>query len=162
VTWAARRRHTCRGLLLDRSTPILQLASNQRHFGVRVLQGDACRLPMRDRSVDVAGCSLLLHHFSPDMAVVVLREMARVARIGVIVDDLLRSRLGYLGARLMGTLLTANRLTRHDGPLSVRRAYRPSELAELLRRAGIRPLCQLTIPGYRSVVAGNPDHVTQL
>jgi len=92
----------------------------------------------------------------------VLREMARVARIGVIVDDLLRSRLGYLGARLMRTLLTANRLTRHDGPLSVRRAYRPSELAELLRRAGIRPLCQLTIPGYRSVVAGNPDHVTQL
>jgi len=103
----------------------------------------------------------LLHHFSPDQAVVVIREMARVARIGVIVDDLLRSRVGYVGARLLGALLTSNRLTRHDGPLSVRRAYRRPELAALLRRAGIRPVCQLTIPGYRSVVAGVPDYGAQ-
>ncbi|HEY8741546.1 MAG TPA: methyltransferase domain-containing protein [Chloroflexota bacterium] len=161
VTWAAHRQRECRGILLDRSTPILQLANSQCHCGVRVLQGDGCRLPLRDHSVDVAGCSLLLHHFSPDLAVVVIREMARVARIGVIVDDLLRSRVGYVGARLLGALLTSNRLTRHDGPLSVRRAYRRPELAALLRRAGIRPVCQLTIPGYRSVVAGVPDYGAQ-
>ena len=161
VTWATRRRQECRGILLDRSTPILHLASGQRHIGVRVLQGDGCHLPLRDRSVDVAGCSLLLHHFSPEQAVVLLREMARVARIGVIIDDLLRSRVGYLGARLMGALLTTNRLTRHDGQLSVRRAYRRLELAALLRRAGIRPICQLTIPGYRSVMAGHTDSVAR-
>lgn len=159
VASAARRRQGCRGILLDRSTPILQLAAKERHVGLCVLQGDACRLPLRDRSVDIAGCSLLMHHFSPEVAVVVLREMARVARIGVIVDDLLRSRIGYLGARLIGLALTSNRLTRHDAPLSVRRAYRAPELAVLLRRAGIQPRWHFSIPGYRSVVAGYRDGV---
>ena len=65
----------------------------------------------------------------PDEAVRLLREMARVARLGVVVNDLDRSRLGWVGAWLLGHLLTGNRYTRHDAPLSVRRAYRADEMA---------------------------------
>ena len=61
---------------------------------------------------------------TPDEAVALLREMARVARLGVVVNDLDRRRLGWIGAWLIGHLLTRNRYTRHDAPLSVRRAYR--------------------------------------
>ena len=53
-----------------------------------------------------------------------LREMARVARLGVVVNDLDRTRLGWIGAWLIGHLLTGNRYTRYDAPLSVLRAYR--------------------------------------
>ena len=55
--------------------------------------------------------------------------MGRVARLGIVVNDLERGRLGWLGAWLMGHLLTGNRYTRHDAPLSVRRAYRTARLA---------------------------------
>ena len=68
------------------------------------------------------------------------REMARVARLGVVVNDLDRRRLGWVGAWLIGHLLTRNRYTRHDAPLSVRRAYRPDEMAAMLRDAGLTPV----------------------
>jgi hypothetical protein len=37
-------------------------------------------------------------------------------------------------------VLTANRYTRHDAPLSVRRAYRVAEMTHLLRAAGMTPV----------------------
>lgn len=153
VWWAARRRLQSRGILLDRSEPILQLARRRRQPPFWLLQGDACRLPLADNSVDVVMCSLVLHHFAPAPARRLLREMARVARHGIVVDDLLRSHVGLFGAWAMTRLLTSNRLTRHDAPLSVRRAYRSTELATLLDAAMLQPIWWRTIPGYRTVVA---------
>ena len=64
----------------------------------------------------------------PTRRFALLREMARVARLGVVVNDLDRSRLGWIGAWLIGHLLTGNRYTRHDAPLSVLRSYRADEM----------------------------------
>jgi len=107
---------------------------------------DGRQLPFPDRSFDVAHASLLLHHLEPDDALELLREMGRVARLGVVINDLERSRVGWLGAWLVGHLLTGNRLTRHDAPLSVRRAYTATEAAGLLRAAGLVPVatCRAT------------------
>ena len=59
---------------------------------------------------------------------------------GVVVNDLDRSRLGWIGAWLIGHLLTRNRYTRHDAPLSVRRAYRADEMAAHAAAAGLTPV----------------------
>ncbi len=109
--------------------------------GQLVLQvGDGLALDYPDRSFDVAHASLVLHHLEPAPALDLLREMRRVARLGVVVNDLQRSRLGLVGAWLLGHLLTANRYTRHDAPLSVRRAYRADEMRAMLRAAGLVPV----------------------
>jgi ubiquinone/menaquinone biosynthesis C-methylase UbiE len=119
--------------------------------------GDGRSLPYPDQSFDVAHASLVLHHLGPDPAVTLLREMARVARLGVVVNDLDRGRLGWLGAWLVGHLLTANRYTRHDAPLSVRRAYRPDEMATMLRAAGLTPVRTLRGAfGQRYAIAALP------
>ena len=92
-----------------------------------------------------------------DEAVTLLREMGRVARLGVVVNDLDRSRLGWVGAWLIGHLLTGNRYTRHDAPLSVERAYRPDEMAGMLREAGLRPVRVLRGAfGQRYAIAAVP------
>lgn len=69
-----------------------------------------------------------------------LREMGRVARLGVVVNDLDRTRVGWVGAWLIGHLFTTNRYTRHDVLMFVRRAYRPQEVAAMLFAAGLRPV----------------------
>lgn len=108
--------------------------------GLELHVGDGRSLPYPDRSFDVAHASLLLHHCAPDSAARLLKEMARVARLGIVVNDLDRGWLGWSGAWLLGHLLTGNRYTRHDAPLSVRRAYRADETATMLRAAGLMPV----------------------
>jgi hypothetical protein len=63
--------------------------------------------------------------------------MARVARRGVIVNDVLRSRRSWLGAWVLTRVMTRNRYTRHDAPLSVQRAYTRRELRRMLAAAGL-------------------------
>jgi len=98
---------------------------------------DALNLPYAPGSFDIVLCTLALHHFGPDEAVVLLQNMARVGR-RVLVFDLARSPLAYAGAVLLTRLLPMNAMTRHDAPVSVRRAYTVAEVRDLVTRAGLR------------------------
>jgi hypothetical protein len=68
----------------------------------------------------------------------VLAEMSRVARLGIVLNDLVRGRRAWLGAWLLTRAITRNRFTRHDAPLSIRRAYTVDEMTALLATAGLR------------------------
>jgi Methylase involved in ubiquinone/menaquinone biosynthesis len=107
--------------------------------GLQLAVADGRDLPYEDRSFDIAHASLVLHHLEPEEAIALLREMRRVARLGVVVNDLARGRLAWLGAWLLAHLATGNAFTRHDAPLSVRRAYTAIEATALFERAGMRP-----------------------
>jgi len=118
--------------------------------GVTLAQADGRSLPYPDRAFDVAHASLVLHHLSRDDAVAFLAELSRVARLGVVVNDLSRSRLSWLGAWLVLHTLTRNPWTLQDGVLSVRRAWTLGEAQALAREAGLRPVHVATaIAGHR-------------
>jgi ubiquinone/menaquinone biosynthesis C-methylase UbiE len=128
--------------------------------GIELHVGDGRSLPFPDRSFDVAHTSMVIHHCSPAEAVALLREMARVARLGVVVNDLDRRWLGWIGAWLLAHLLTGNRYTRRDAPLSVRRSYTADEMAEMLREAGLTPVRRLRGAfGQRYAIAALPAAV---
>jgi SAM-dependent methyltransferase len=125
--------------------------------GLVLVVTDGRRLPWPDRSFDVVHASLLIHHLEPADAQAFLREAARVARIGVIVNDLVRGRHHWLGARVLLGVATRNRYTRHDGPLSVRRAYTRMELRALLASAALRPVAEVgAVLGHRVAIAAVP------
>jgi ubiquinone/menaquinone biosynthesis C-methylase UbiE len=140
ITRLAARTHRQIQIIASDFDEAVQDAAHQ-HIGNRsditIEQYDARAVPLPDGSVDIVLCSLALHHFAPSDAVAILREMDRLARVGFILNDLRRSRLGWISATIMTRVTTRNRLTRNDAPLSVRRAYTPTELAELLQSAGI-------------------------
>jgi SAM-dependent methyltransferase len=149
--WAKRRGLALTITASDYSDAILAAARQQlaAHPKIMLARYDACAVPLPDRSVDVVLCSLSLHHFPPDDAVRVLREMNRLARHGFILNDLRRGRLGYAAAWIAAHATTRNRLTRNDAPLSIRRAYTPAELGDLLHRAGIDDAEVTTHPWFR-------------
>jgi ubiquinone/menaquinone biosynthesis C-methylase UbiE len=97
----------------------------------RVVAGDALDLPFADASVDIVSCCLFLHHLDPPQVARYLAEARRVARVAVVINDLERSPLHYRLAKL-NRLIDPSRISRHDGPVSVRRAYTRSELARML------------------------------
>ena len=149
--WARRRRRNVSIVASDYSPAILDLARVQSaaYPEISVEAFDARSVPFPDDHVDIVLCSLSLHHFDPDNAVRVLREMRRLGRCGFILNDLRRGRLGFAAAWFASRVTTRNRLTRNDAPLSVRRAYTPPELAALLDRAGVEGATISTHPWFR-------------
>ena len=102
---------------------------------VRVTIGDALTLPWADDSVDVAHAALFLHHFHGAQAVQCLCELQRVARRGLLVNDLHRHPVAYLGIWFLSRALRMAPMVQHDGPLSVRRGFRRAELETLAHEA---------------------------
>jgi SAM-dependent methyltransferase len=97
------------------------------------VQADVLALPFGPCSFDVAHCSLFLHHFGGEPAAKLLRAMYAVSRYGVVVNDLHRHPLAYAGIWALTRLFPASEIVRHDGPLSVLRAFRREDLDELAR-----------------------------
>lgn len=122
---------------LDRSGEMLALARRATggHPALSFVQANGETLPYQDGSFDVATCTLALHHFEPESARALLRELRRVSRLTPIVCDLRRSVIGFVASWLWSRT-SRNRLTRNDAPLSVRRAYTPDEALALAREAG--------------------------
>ncbi len=100
----------------------------------RVVVGNAVDLPFADDSFDLVGSSLLAHHLEPGEVVRFVNESLRVARIAALINALRRSP-AHLALTYAGFVLYRSRLTRHDAPASVRRAYTVKEMRELLQTA---------------------------
>jgi SAM-dependent methyltransferase len=105
--------------------------------GVRFFCLDAVHDPL-PAGYDVVMCTLFLHHLVEADAVGLLRAMAAAAGKGVMVDDLVRTRWGYVLAWAGGRLFTRSPIIHTDGPLSVRAAFSLDEARELVSRAGLR------------------------
>jgi hypothetical protein len=63
--------------------------------------------------------------------------MAAAAHRVAVVNDLLRSRLALGLVWVVTRALRLHPVSRHDGPLSVRRAYSAAELRVLAEKAGL-------------------------
>ena len=105
---------------------------------ISVLRADAMQLPFREASYDFVIASLFLHHFETPTAARLISEFRRIARRGVIINDLRRHIVAYLGIKLLTSLLTQNRLVRHDAALSVLRAFKESDVREISELAGVK------------------------
>lgn len=136
--WARRRGYELSFTFLDRHPVVLAVAPRVAEAPGRSVRGDALALPFADRSFDLCVTSLFFHHLEPKAAERVLLEMRRVARAGILVNDLVRDRLAWGWIVVLSRLFSRNRLVRHDGPLSVRRAYRPADFRHLAQGAGFR------------------------
>jgi ubiquinone/menaquinone biosynthesis C-methylase UbiE len=105
--------------------------------GSLAVRGNGLELPFADKSVDFAFSTLFLHHLDEEKAKVLMREMHRVSRRKFFIVDLDRRPLPYFLYRSFGTFLL-QRFTRDDGALSIRRAYRASELEKIAQSAGLK------------------------
>jgi ubiquinone/menaquinone biosynthesis C-methylase UbiE len=148
---ADRRRAELSITCLDRSDQMLEIARKRtgEHPRLRFVQADGAALPFDDGAFDVAMCNLALHHFDPASATLMLRELRRVSRRSPLVCDLRRSVTAFAGAYAFSRVFTRNRVTRNDAPLSVRRAYTPSEALALAVEAGWRQPHVRSYPFFR-------------
>jgi ubiquinone/menaquinone biosynthesis C-methylase UbiE len=149
VSEALSEKLPCRIVTLDLNARGLKLADKSWP-----VVGDALALPFRDGTFDVVMASLFFHHLSDDNCVQVLSQMWRIAKQRILINDLHRHAVAYFSIRTLTALFSKSRMVRHDGPVSVLRAFRSSELLEIARRAGVPARVHRSFP-YRLVLVAD-------
>ncbi len=135
--WAARNGYDVQVIALDFAKRTLDIAQDNITEHVTLLQADVTEFPLPPNSVDYVISSFFLHHFAPGVLIDVLGKSYAAARHGVIMADLMRGWLPYLAFKLISPIVARNHLTRTDGPISVRRSYRPHEFEQMAEAAGL-------------------------
>lgn len=122
--------------LSPQAVAIATRSAEERALGTRFFQADALNDPLPD-DYDVILCSLFLHHLDQQQAVDLLQRMGRASRCLVLVNDLIRSPLGYGLAWAGCRLLSRSPIVHFDGPVSVQGAFQLQEVRALALQAGL-------------------------
>ncbi len=146
-SWAKARGLDLEIVGVDRHPVAARLA---RGHGVPAVIACAGDLPVRSRGVDVVVVSQVAHHLDTRSCILLFRECHRVARLGVVIADLRRSRPAAAGFWLGSRLLRFDPVTCADGLTSLRRAFSVRQLQRLLEEADI-PATVVRRPGARLV-----------
>lgn len=167
VDWARRRGRAIEVIGLDLNPRILAMAEDTLadYPEITLVEGNALVLPFEDASLDWAMCHLALHHFPLDTHVAFFRELDRVVRPGggLLVGDLLRSRLNYAAAVPFLSVVSSP-IAKRDGLVSILNSLSAPELDDLLKATGLgyvkrqwlAPIGQYVVGGIKPVV-GNRD-----
>lgn len=121
-------------LSIDKNPRALSNSKNQ----TKKINSDAFELPFKNNSCDIVHSALFLHHFTEEQIKILLTEFLRIARKGIIINDLQRSVFALLGIKILTFLFSKSEMVKNDGPLSVKRGFTKSELINLLSVAGIK------------------------
>jgi SAM-dependent methyltransferase len=133
--WAARRGLAVSLTGLDR-TPWAARAAAAASSGrpITWLTGD---LFDHQGGADVIISSLFTHHLDDSALIRFLGWMDGRAAIGWFVNDLQRHPVAYYGFSVLSRLAGWHRFVRHDGPISIRRAFVEADWRSYLAQAGV-------------------------
>jgi 2-polyprenyl-3-methyl-5-hydroxy-6-metoxy-1,4-benzoquinol methylase len=112
------------------------LEARKRRAPIRFFEHDFLQAPF-PQGYDIVTSSLFLHHLEEAQAVELLTRMRRARPLLLLIDDLLRTPIGYALARVGTRLLTRSDVARVDGPLSVQGAFTIEEVEALAERASL-------------------------
>lgn len=80
---------------------------------------------------DIVICTLTLHHLKDNEMAVFLKKLVAVATLGVVINDLQRSRLAYYLFKGFSVIFIKTKIAKKDGLVSIRRGFLMKELIHL-------------------------------
>lgn len=113
---------------------LLDLKRSHLLGGDHSVVANGLALPFTDNSFDLVSCSLFVHHLQPQEVARFAREAVRVCRCALLINDLIRHPL-HLALVYAAFPLMRSYVSRYDGLVSVRRAYVPNEVRDMIRSA---------------------------
>ncbi|MNK71490.1 hypothetical protein D3C87_909410 [compost metagenome] len=87
---------------------------------------------------DIVLCTLTLHHFTSNQIADVMNTLNKNASIGIVVNDLHRSKLAYRLFELIGFVFNLNNMSRNDGLISILKGFKKKELESLSQKLNLK------------------------
>ena len=128
-----KKHKSVRVISLDRNKRVCNFIKKNNNFKPMVVCADAFNLPFKNKSIDIIHTSLFLHHFNFQNLKNILSKFNDLAKQGIVINDLRRSLLAFLGIKILTMLFSRSELVRSDAPISVRKGFIKSELTDLLK-----------------------------
>lgn len=90
------------------------------------------------RRFDVVTGTLFFHHFTSPQLVAFFKRLKGQVTTGLIINDIHRHWFAYYAIKWLTKFFSRSPMVRHDGPLSVLRAFKRNDIVEILEKAGIQ------------------------
>lgn len=124
---------------------------------IRGMVSDYKNFIKEGHEIDIVHCALFCHHLNSKELIELFRTLNQYSRLGFVINDLHRSPIAYYSVWIMTRLLNGSALSKHDGPVSVLRAFTHSDLRDLLQSAGIKKYLIQWRWAFRYLVVAKTD-----
>ncbi|MFD0862116.1 methyltransferase domain-containing protein [Sungkyunkwania multivorans] len=115
--------------------------NNSKKNTIQYKTMDVFSTPFEDLDYDIALLTLTLHHFSDEQIVKLLKTIKSKARIGIVINDLQRSKLAYRLFQGICSIFRIGHMPREDGLTSILRGFKREDLENYSK--------VLDLPDYR-------------
>lgn len=89
---------------------------------------DILTLSEENEVCDILLCTLTMHHFSDRQIPLFLKKFVSMAAIGIVINDLQRSRLAYYLFKGFSAIFMGTDIAKHDGQISIQSGFTKNEL----------------------------------
>ncbi|MDF2475460.1 MAG: methyltransferase [Sphingobacterium sp.] len=90
------------------------------------------------KQFDIVLCTLTLHHFGNEQIIDLMGRLSNMCKLGIIVNDLQRSKIAYRLFQTICVVCGLNRMTREDGLVSILRGFKKCELEQFAKKLHLR------------------------
>ncbi len=99
---------------------------------------DILKVNPSELACDIIICTLTLHHFNCKEVKAVIKKAVELASIGVIINDLHRSKMAYYLFKLFSFLFIKGAIAKNDGLISIKRGFKKKELLAYSKELNLR------------------------
>ena len=100
------------------------------YTNISYLCADIFEENFEDVKYDIVLCTLTIHHFDDEEILRLLGSLVNVSKLGVVINDLQRSKIAYRLFQTIAVLFRLNRMTKVDGLVSILRGFKKEELTQ--------------------------------
>ena len=100
------------------------------YANISYLCADIFETDFENVSYDIVLCTLTIHHFDNEKIIELIDNLVKASNVGIVINDLQRSKVAYRLFQAVGTFFRLNKMTRADGLISILRGFKRDELEQ--------------------------------
>jgi hypothetical protein len=115
---------------IDANAHIIEQAKalSKGYDNINYVQKNIFSEEFKSQHFDIITCCLTLHHFKDEEILKLISLLYAQSGIGVVVNDLHRSKLAYVLFKLYSTLFMKSKIAKNDGGVSILRGFKKNDL----------------------------------